>query len=170
MNKPTLFSLSSALVVALSFSAGEAAACKGDKTTAASKETPAAATPAAANPAKGEFPTLSVEALAVRMSGSSLMKDPKAVTVVDVNGAQTREKMGVIPGAVLLSSSSSFDMKVLPADKAASLVFYCSNERCSASKKAAKVASENGYSDVAVLPAGIAGWVDAGFKTTMPQS
>lgn len=72
--------------------------------------------------------------------------------------------------AILLSSSSSFELKELPADKASSLVFYCSNERCSASKKAAKVASENGYTDVAVLPAGIAGWVSAGLKTTMPQS
>lgn len=164
MNKPTLFSLG-ALVAVLSFPANEAAACKGDKTAAM---TPAA--PAAETKAQAEFPTVSVEGLALRLSGSALVKEPKSVTVVDVNGAQTRQKMGVIPGAILLSSSSSFEMKELPADKASSLVFYCSNERCSASKKAAKVASENGYTDVAVLPAGIAGWVSAGFKTTMPQS
>ncbi|MBL8919638.1 MAG: rhodanese-like domain-containing protein [Myxococcaceae bacterium] len=91
-------------------------------------------------------------------------------TPVDANGKSTRESQGVIPGAVLLTSSSGYDVKELPADKANKLVFYCANESCGASKQAAKKALEAGYTDVAVLPEGIAGWKKAGQPTSKPNS
>jgi rhodanese-related sulfurtransferase len=69
---------------------------------------------------------------------------------VDANGETTRKRMGVIPGATLLT------------DYATKLVFYCSNEHCGASHVAAGKARAAGYRDVAVLPAGIAGWRGAG--------
>jgi rhodanese-related sulfurtransferase len=84
---------------------------------------------------------------------------------VDANGEQTRKRMGVIPGAVLLSDSDSFKVTELPADKAKSLVFYCANTECGASHHAAEKAITAGYTNVKVLPAGIAGWVKAGKKT-----
>ena len=83
---------------------------------------------------------------------------------VDANGAATRQRMGVIPGAVLLRDEDSIEG--LPPDKSRSLVFYCANEACRASDSAASKAFLAGYSHVKVLPAGIAGWVRAGKKTS----
>jgi rhodanese-related sulfurtransferase len=83
---------------------------------------------------------------------------------VDANGEATRRKMGVIPGAVMLTDMDSLDK--LPADKARTLVFYCANTWCGASHHAAGKAITAGYTRVKVLPDGIAGWVKAGKKTT----
>jgi rhodanese-related sulfurtransferase len=82
---------------------------------------------------------------------------------VDANGDSTRRRMGVIPGAVLLADES---LDRLPADKSKNLVFYCANEACRSSHDAAARAVVAGYTHVKVLPAGIAGWVRAGKKTT----
>lgn len=94
----------------------------------------------------------------------------KQAIPVDANGQETRTKQGVIPGAVLLTSSSTYDVKELPADKSSKLVFYCANQKCGASHQAAKRAMENGYTNVAVLPEGIAGWKQAGQPTAKPNS
>jgi rhodanese-related sulfurtransferase len=82
---------------------------------------------------------------------------------VDANGDLTRQKMGVIPGAVLLVDDSIAN---LPADKSKGLVFYCANPACGASHEAASKAILAGYANVKVLPEGIAGWVKAGKQTT----
>ncbi len=89
-----------------------------------------------------------------------------AAQPVDANGQQTRAKMGVIPGAVLLSDSEDFKPSELPADKAKPLVFYCANTSCDASHHAAEKAITAGYQNVKVLPAGISGWVKAGKKVS----
>lgn len=81
---------------------------------------------------------------------------------VDANGEATRKKLGVIPGAVLLSDSDLFNPNELPADKSRPLVFYCANTSCGASHEAAGKAMTAGYTNVKVLPDGIAGWVKAG--------
>jgi rhodanese-related sulfurtransferase len=83
---------------------------------------------------------------------------------VDANGSETRKKMGVVPGAVLLTDSDSFQLSELPADKSKALVFYCANTRCGASHTAAEKAMTAGYTNVKVMPDGIAGWVKAGKK------
>lgn len=83
---------------------------------------------------------------------------------VDANGDATRKKMGVVPGAVLLSDSETFTASELPADKSKGLVFYCANTHCGASHEAASKARTAGYSNVKVMPEGIAGWVKAGKK------
>jgi|JI102314A1RNA_FD_contig_71_563798_length_506_multi_3_in_0_out_0_1 rhodanese-related sulfurtransferase len=88
----------------------------------------------------------------------------KAATFVDVNGTETRTKQGIIPGAVLLTSTE-FKADELPANKASRLVFYCANTQCGASKMAAKKAINDGYGDVWVLPEGIMGWKQAGNET-----
>lgn len=92
------------------------------------------------------------------------------VTIFDVNNAKVRGDKGVIPGAVLLSSSSQYDLSVLPKDKDAKLVFYCANTRCTAAPTAAERAIGAGYSDVNVLHVGISGWKEAGKKTDTPRS
>jgi rhodanese-related sulfurtransferase len=84
---------------------------------------------------------------------------------VDANGDPTRQRFGVIPGAVLLSDYETFRPGELPADKSKGLVFYCANEHCGASEEAAARAITAGYTDVKVLPAGIAGWARAGKQT-----
>ncbi len=100
--------------------------------------------------------TFSVDEVATMMA-------EKAVTVLDANNSDTRTKYGVVPGAVLLSSYSGFDTAAeLPADKASKLVFYCSSTLCAAAPKAARLAQDAGYTDVAVMPDGIKGWVESG--------
>jgi len=57
----------------------------------------------------------------------ALMADTR-VFVYDVDPVSDREKMGVIPGALVLSSWNKFDLATeLPKDKNAKLVFYCHN-------------------------------------------
>jgi rhodanese-related sulfurtransferase len=105
-----------------------------------------------------DVPTISIEELEARLAKG----DCRAV---DANGTPTRQRFGVIPGAVLLSDSETFLPRELPADKAKGLVFYCANEHCGASHEAAERALTAGYTDVKVLPAGIAGWAKAGKQT-----
>ena len=86
-------------------------------------------------------------------------------TPVDANGEGTRKKMGTLPGAVLLTDSETFNVSELPQDKSKTLVFYCANTQCGASHEAAEKALTAGYTNVKVMPDGIAGWVKAGKKT-----
>jgi rhodanese-related sulfurtransferase len=86
-----------------------------------------------------------------------------ACQAVDANGTPLRQKMGVLPGALLLTDMDAIGE--LPADKAKPLVFYCANTACSASHYAAEKAIAAGYTHVQVMPDGIAGWVKAGKKT-----
>jgi rhodanese-related sulfurtransferase len=90
-----------------------------------------------------------------------------AAVPVDANGEGTRKKMGVVPGAVLLTDSETFELSELPADKSKELVFYCANTSCGASHEAAQRALTAGYSNVKVMPDGIAGWVKAGKRVQM---
>ena len=124
-----------------------AGACSKSETPSTSTETKAAA----------------VQTITVDQLDSSLASND--CQPVDANGEQTRKKMGVIPNAVLLTDSSDFKLTELPADKAKPLVFYCANTECGASHHAAEKAITAGYTNVKVLPAGIAGWVQAGKKT-----
>jgi len=107
--------------------------------------------------AAAEVPEISVEQLDAMLAKSECVP-------VDANGERTREKMGVIPGAVLLTDSETFTPAELPADKSKTLVFYCANQSCGASHDAATKALTAGYTNVKVLPDGIAGWVKAGKK------
>jgi rhodanese-related sulfurtransferase len=68
---------------------------------------------------------------------------------------------GHIPGAVHVDHAK-LDASVLPTDKANNLVFYCYNEQCGASHKAAAQAVDLGYKNVFVYKGGIEGWKKAG--------
>lgn len=83
---------------------------------------------------------------------------------VDCNGDATRKRMGVLPGAILLTGDE-LDPGQLPGDKSKPLVFYCASSSCGASHHAAAAALTAGYTDVKVMPEGIAGWVKAGKQT-----
>lgn len=107
--------------------------------------------------AKSDVPTVTIDELDTSLASA-------AAQPVDANGEQTRKKMGVIPGAVLLTDSEAYGLSELPADKSKALVFYCGNTSCGASHEAANKAIAAGYKNVKVLPDGIAGWVKAGKK------
>jgi rhodanese-related sulfurtransferase len=94
----------------------------------------------------------------------------KSATILDANNGETRQKMGVVPGAVLLSNSHDYALSELPAAKDTKLVFYCGGTMCRASDSAAKRAAQAGYADVSVMRAGIRGWKDAGQSTETPRS
>ncbi len=49
----------------------------------------------------------------------------KEAQAVDCNGDRTRKRMGVVPGAILLTDEEAFGASELPADKSTKLVFYC---------------------------------------------
>ncbi len=115
------------------------------------------------NPAKSEQHASKLPTVTVDEVDQSLAKGD--CTPVDANGDATRKKLGTLPGAVLLSDSETFKVSELPADKAKGLVFYCANTQCGASHEAAEKAITAGYTNVKVMPEGIAGWVKAGKKT-----
>jgi rhodanese-related sulfurtransferase len=132
------------ILLAAVLALGAGAACSKSEKTATSKKASA-------------VPTVSVDDLDKQLAAGECVP-------VDANGEQTRKRMGVVPGAVLLSDSGTFAVSELPADKSKGLVFYCANTQCGASHEAADRALTAGYTNVKVLPEGIAGWVSAGKK------
>lgn len=104
--------------------------------------------------AEAEVQTMSVDKAAA-------LHEQGKVIMVDANGKATRQKIGVVPGARLLTSYNKFDMKELKASKEDTLVFYCYNEMCSAAPRAAETARAKGFK-TRVMDAGIIGWKKAG--------
>lgn len=122
-----------------------------------------AETASACGSAKQQMATL--RSLTVDQLATVLQNHPN-VTVLDVNGTDTRTRYGVIPGAKLLSHFAEYDVgKELPADKNAILVFYCAATQCTSAGTAAQRALAAGYVNVFVLDAGIKGWTEAGHAT-----
>lgn len=80
------------------------------------------------------------------------------VVILDANNEQARAEVGMVPGAIKLTSYSQYALSELPADKSKTLVFYCYNNYCQASHAAAERAIEAGYKDARVMKAGIMGW------------
>jgi rhodanese-related sulfurtransferase len=85
------------------------------------------------------------------------MMQKQRVSVIDVNSRQSWMKAHV-PGAVNLDPADYNDSD-LPPDKAASVVFYCSNPLCRKAPNAARRAGKMGYGNVMVMSAGISGWL-----------
>lgn len=63
---------------------------------------------------------------------------------------------GFIPGAIFFNVNDW--KKLLPADKSATVVFYCANPLCTSSEIAAREVMKLGYTDVRQMPEGIYGW------------
>lgn len=96
--------------------------------------------------------TISPEALQKRLGNGQ-------VTVIDVN-ARGNWRKAHVPGALNLDPAGYLESD-LPGDKAATLVFYCSNPMCRKAPNAARRAKKMGYEDVQVMSAGIKGWIGA---------
>ncbi len=126
------------------------------------------ATPAAAiepaPPQKAEATEPAIPEISVEDADKAIQSGAIAV---DANSERTRKKNGTVPNAIILTSSSKYELSQLPEDKSKDLIFYCSNTRCTASDSAAERAHENGYENVHIMREGIKGWADAG-KATAP--
>jgi rhodanese-related sulfurtransferase len=135
------------------------AACGGSTASTPSSETETASTSgsesASSSEAAPRWATVSVDQVASRLDAHDA-----TLHVYDANGRATYDEHHVPSATWVHYDSVTAD--VLPADHASSLVFYCGSEECTASHVAADAAVELGYTDVAVMTAGIAGWVDAG--------
>lgn len=97
-----------------------------------------------------------------------LSQQPGSVSIYDFNSPQRFDKARV-PGAKNLDPAA-YDEHDLPADKQASLVFYCSNPMCRKAPNAARRAKKIGYTDVRVMSAGITGWLAAKLPTQSGES
>lgn len=97
--------------------------------------------------------------------------EKKTAAVYDVT-SPARFAKGHVPGAqhVSVSDDGVLSGAPLPADKGATVAFYCGSERCSASEEAAEVAVTQGYSSVIVYKGGIAGWEKAGKPVEVPAA
>lgn len=84
------------------------------------------------------------------------------VFFIDVNEPEVYERYH-IPGSTPVTSEDL--QRFLPADKQATLVFYCAERRCTASHAAAHEAVKLGYTHIFVMPEGIFVWVNAGLPT-----
>jgi hypothetical protein len=57
---------------------------------------------------------------------SKMMSAKKKPIIFDANTEETRNKQGLIPGAIPLESAGSYDVaKTLPPNKKSPMVFYC---------------------------------------------
>lgn len=140
------------------------AALAGDEHPSCDTDAPAATTAAAAPPAppaaQAEPKKLEVAELAAMIEAAAKNKTP--LFIFDANSDKTRQDKGMIATAIKLPSSSTYDLALLPKNKADATVFYCAGLKCGASKSAALRAIKAGYTNVHVMPAGISGWVKAG--------
>jgi len=86
--------------------------------------------------------------------------DTKApITLIDSRPKARKYDKGHIPGAISIPDSE-FDKLTdkLPANKTASLIFYCEDLSCVLSPKSAAKAVALGYTNVMTMPVGYVGW------------
>lgn len=91
---------------------------------------------------------------------AALPRDEKASMIVDSRPAARRYDISHIPGAINIPESQ-FDKlapTMLPADKAAEIIFYCQGPTCDLSAKSAYKAEKLGYTNLKVYEAGIPDW------------
>lgn len=87
---------------------------------------------------------------------------PENVMLVDSRPANKFAE-GYIPTAVSIPDSQFEKMSsMLPADKKATLIFYCGGLACPLSHKSAKKAEALGYTNVKVYAEGMPGWKKSG--------
>ncbi len=129
------------------------AGCGGGAASQASGQT--ASTGGETEQQQAQFAQISVDEVE-----SALNRPETPAAVFDANSPETYAEHHV-PGATWVDYDA-LTAEQLPADHDRQLVFYCANEQCEASHVAAQRAVELGYSNVAVMGAGIQGWVAAG--------
>ncbi len=92
---------------------------------------------------------------------AELIADGRAV-VIDVS-PRRRWASGHLPGAINLWPPD-FTEEDIPAEKDATLLFYCSDMGGTASRYAAQRAVKMGFTHVFTMPGGLRSWMAAGHK------
>jgi rhodanese-related sulfurtransferase len=115
----------------------------------------AAASAQGASDVANEAPLRTVTALELKQ----LVSKPGGF-VFDCNGADLYRE-GHVPSAKMMAYDQ-VSAATLPADKNATLVFYCYNPQCTASVTVARAARKLGYANAVHFPGGITGWRAAG--------
>ena len=95
------------------------------------------------------------------------MRATRRVYVFDANPRDIFDKHHV-PGAVHVEYDQ-VTASQLPTDQSEPVVFYCMNERCGASPVAARRATELGWRNAYLMPAGIQGWLASGLQVEGTQ-
>ncbi|MFZ5442039.1 MAG: rhodanese-like domain-containing protein [Myxococcota bacterium] len=124
----------------------------------ACREAPAAQ---AAPAAKVELATLTLEQVEAKLGAPN-------VFLFDANPKEFYEH-GHLPGAAWVKFDG-VTAGVLPADRAATLIFYCANELCTASHTAAEQARALGYANTFLMPQGFIGWKKSGRVVVRPDA
>jgi rhodanese-related sulfurtransferase len=105
--------------------------------------------------AKAEaFKRMTVDEVAAKIEEA---KAGKVKLHVFDNNAKDRFSKSHVPTATWVEYDK-IQASDLPADKDATLVFYCGSEQCSACHVGADAALKLGYKNVYIMPAGIKGW------------
>ncbi|HEX7843289.1 MAG TPA: hypothetical protein VF469_37715 [Kofleriaceae bacterium] len=74
----------------------------------------------AADKAEASLPSMTVDEVERALAANQ-------AKAVDCNGESLRKKLGVVPGAILVTDDESYAASELPADKTTKLVFYCAD-------------------------------------------
>ncbi len=113
----------------------------------------------AADKVKAPFKVLTSEEL-------KTVIDQKApgLIVIDSRSAEEYQEVHIKNALSIPLSKLEKDAGLLPAAKDARLVFYCNGIKCGKSGKSAKIATDNGYSDVSVYAEGMPVWEEKGYS------
>ena len=87
----------------------------------------------------------------------------KKPLVLDVNLKEDYVKRH-LPGAKLIQFGAN-RLQVMPKDKNQRIIFYCMSELCNSSHEMARAAVREHYKNIAVMPLGLNGWLNAGLET-----
>jgi rhodanese-related sulfurtransferase len=107
--------------------------------------------------AGGNLPAVSVAYI------KKLIDEKAPMTLIDSRPKARKYDLGYIPTAINIPDSQfeSLAPKMLPADKATPLYFYCDGLACVLSNDSAQKAVKLGYTNVKVVPEGYPAWVKA---------
>ena len=95
-----------------------------------------------------------------------MKQENKELVVIDSRSGDWFDGV-VIDGATQLATSDTNEESLakLAPNKSQAVVFYCTNEQCPASAKAAHKAAEIGYNNLYKYPGGIEDWKKRGLPT-----
>ena len=90
-------------------------------------------------------------------------KASQPFVVIDARNPEEYQEVH-IKGAINVPVSKFQDFKhLLPKEKSVKLIFYCNGVKCGKSKRIAKKAAEEGYTNINVFAAGMPVWEEKGY-------
>ncbi len=91
-----------------------------------------------------------------------VLNDPKRIAMIIDARPALKYNAGTVPGAMSIPFQQFDALKgLLPADRAAQIIYLCGGFKCNLSHKSAKAARELGYTNVVVFAAGWPAWKNA---------